>query len=112
MSTVNYLERDDDETKHGDREDVAEQSVEFEQKIEYVDATGQVRDKIVSTTKQTLVCSCGSTTCFAISAFGLPRPLFSSDIEPIPSQNIRDMRAYALKQGGAGADASTKGAGK
>lgn len=45
----------------------------------------------------TVVCSCGSTTCSMISTFGLPRPIFHVDIEPIPSQVQRDLRAVALR---------------
>lgn len=49
---------------------------------------------------QTLVCSCGSRTCGAISVFGLSIPTFGEQIEPIPTQYARDMRARDIKSSG------------
>lgn len=43
-----------------------------------------------------IVCSCGSQRCYAISRFGLVRPLFVREIEPIGSQSQRDNLASQL----------------
>lgn len=45
----------------------------------------------------TLVCSCGFTTCPVIGRYGLPRPVFHAEIEPIQSQCARDRRALELR---------------
>lgn len=45
----------------------------------------------------TLICSCGYKTCGAITRFGLPEPTFHGQIEPIPSQYARDVRALEIR---------------
>lgn len=88
------IESDDGDVRHGDREDQAEQQVE------YLERKDDGTTKNVKPRKETLVCSCGSTTCLAISRFGHPRPVFAQEIEPISCQTRRDRRALVLKQAG------------
>lgn len=54
-------------------------------------------DLAAKTERLTLVCSCGFTRCPMIGMYGHPRPVFTSAIEPIPSQYARDVRALELK---------------
>lgn len=97
MGLLNWSESEDDDIKHGDREGQDEVQVEYKSLVPDLGTEpGPLKTKGV--TKETLVCSCGSTRCFAIQYFGLPRPLFTSDIEPIPAQHIRDQRAETLKK--------------
>ena len=43
------------------------------------------------------ICSCGFHTCRLIGLYGHPVPVFKEEIEPIPSQMMRDLRALELK---------------
>lgn len=61
-------------------------------------AQAEEEEKITRRTK--LICSCGSFTCGAIVRFGLSVPTFEGDIQPIPSQHVRDIRALEIKAAG------------
>lgn len=89
-----HIDSEDEDVRHGDREDQAEVVVEYQAK----DADGKLKSE--KPTKETLVCSCGSTRCWAIPQLGHPRPVFSTEIEPLAPQFVRDQRALALKQAG------------
>ena len=78
-------------------ERIAEADEEARKAIE----TAMKADLAAKTASIKIVCSCGFTRCGLIGRFGHPVPVFKAEIQPIPSQYARDMRALALKgQGG------------
>jgi hypothetical protein len=81
---------DDEDVKHG----LSEQA---ETKTEEYQAVDEFGNKLGKPSLEKFVCSCGSERCMAISVFGLPRPMFHGEIEPIQSQGMRDQRARVLK---------------
>ncbi len=89
---MTFSESESEDVRHGDAEDQRERLVEY---TEDVAATTE-KKKTVARVK--LVCSCGSTRCYAIERFGLPAPVFHVDIEPLGPQHVRDDRAIAVKR--------------
>ncbi len=49
---------------------------------------------------RTLICSCGSKTCYAIGSFGLSNETYEREIRPLGSQYEKDKRAAQLKAEG------------
>lgn len=102
MSTVGWLEVEGEEPDHVEREDQEVETVEVEETVAGTivglgtAAVGAA--KIAKTVRVAVVCSCGLTRCGAIRVFGLPRPVFAAEIQPIPSQYQRDQRARVLRQ--------------
>ena len=98
-----YLYTDTDETVTHAETDAEETST----RVQWCDACATFTTTVCEhpaalkapATLETIVCSCGFTTCGAIGTFGLPRPIFVADIEPIPSQPQRDRTAVAIKAG-------------
>jgi hypothetical protein len=60
----------------------------------------EAEEREALTRRTKLICSCGSFTCGAIVRFGLSVPTFEGDIQPIPSQHVRDIRALEIKAAG------------
>lgn len=94
MSTVGWLEVERDDPEHVERED----QEAIAGTIVGLGTAAVGGAKIAKTTRVTVVCSCGLTRCGAIRIFGLPRPVFAAEIQPIPSQYQRDQRARVLRQ--------------
>ncbi len=99
-----YMETEE-ETKHGDDADA---EVKYEEMLvaNGVIAMTKAEEEALlakksveaQTTMQMILCSCGSPRCYAINRFGLPKPVFKQDIEPIGCQMTRDMTALRIKQ--------------
>jgi hypothetical protein len=97
MSLYLTLETEESAT-HG--EDDLEESERYQ---ELLLEAGLIEDdeekarKIAKSRMELVVCSCGSARCYMIRKFGHPRKIYTNEIEPIPGQHAKDMRALALK---------------
>jgi len=90
MNTFTELEGED--VRHGEDEERREELV--------VDPTFEVilPSDLKKAPLVKILCSCGSSKCFAIGRFGLPAPTYHTEIAPLGQQTVRDQRAIALRQ--------------
>jgi hypothetical protein len=100
--TLDTITELDEETSAHTAEDEAEEAM-----LKYLAGLGLTKNEdgqIVAAEenkalKKVVICSCGCFTCGAIGIFGHPVPVFTEQIEPIPSQFSRDREALRLKGG-------------
>lgn len=97
-----YLEYEtEEEVKHGDSDD---QEVKYEEMLVEKGLLGETSEQAAAKAAKKaiemvmIICSCGSPKCFAINRFGLPKPVFHENIEPIWDQMSRDLTALRIKQ--------------
>lgn len=101
---MNYTKSEIEEPEHGDRAGVDDTRTELrwcDECNKYVPACPHdqplTSKNPVRTILSTVICSCGSKTCGAISMFGHSVPIYEEAIKPLPDQQQRDTRALELK---------------
>lgn len=91
-----YLEMESEETeRHGDNED---QEVIYQELLVKSGLAEDLDAKAASKAiaMVAIVCSCGSLKCYMIRRYGLPRPTFHVEIEPVFPQSSRDRKAEKM----------------
>lgn len=90
----------EEDIKHGEDEDA---EVKYEERLvaaglmEMTTAEQEAAKAKKAMEMVMILCSCGSPKCFAITRFGLPKPTWESDIQPIGCQMTRDKTALRMK---------------
>ncbi len=94
-----YLETESEESeRHGDNED---QEIVYQELLVKAGLAEDLEAKAASKAiaMVAIVCSCGSMKCYMIRRYGLPRPVFHAEIEPVFPQSSRDRKALGLVGG-------------
>ncbi len=96
-----YFQSDnEEEIKHGEDEDA---ELKYEERLvaagmlEMTTAEMEAKKAKQAMDMVLILCSCGSPKCFAIRTFGLPKPTWEADIQPIGCQMTRDKTALRIK---------------
>jgi hypothetical protein len=98
MPYMTFETESEESERHGDNED---QEVVYQELLVKAglatDEQAIAASKAIAQTRAIpLVCSCGSMRCYMVRRYGLPKPTFHAEIEPVYPQASRDRKALTL----------------